>query len=204
MLRRFRWAVWFRMWVHSAPLAPLATCWAHDQSSGSDFTSQYAMPALLLPRGSRPTIADLVALVKPSVLPTLRGCSTIVQAETPMNIVVTVKQVPDPNTPAHLLTIDPSAKRVLPAAGIPPVMNGYDANALEEAVRLKETRGAKVVTVSVGDYGARDALRRSIALGATEAVHVEDAPDLASSSAAEVLAAAIGEPGLVSPGLCRR
>jgi electron transfer flavoprotein beta subunit len=108
-----------------------------------------------------------------------------------MNIVVTIKQVPDPNTPPKLLTIDDQAKRVLPAPGLPPVMNGYDANALEEAVRLKEQRAAKVTAVSVGDDGARDALRRAIALGASEAVHVEAAADLDSSSTAEVLAAAI-------------
>jgi len=121
-----------------------------------------------------------------------------------MNIVVTVKQVPDPNTPANLLAIDAAARRVVPPAGIPPVMNGYDANALEEAVRLKEQRGAKVIAVSVGDDGARDALRRSIALGASEAVHVEDAADLDSSSTAEVLAAAIGNIGPFDLILCGR
>ena len=121
-----------------------------------------------------------------------------------MNIVVTIKQVPDPNTPPRLLTIDDAAKRVLAPAGIPPVMNGYDANALEEAVRLKEQRGAKVVAVSVGDDGARDALRRSIAIGASEAVHVEDAPDLDSSSVAEVLAAAIRKLAPFDLVLCGR
>lgn len=121
-----------------------------------------------------------------------------------MNIVVTIKQVPDPNTPPKLLVIDDAAKRVLAPVGIPPVMNGYDANALEEAVRLKEQRGAKVVAVSVGDDGARDALRRSIALGATEAVHVEDTPDLDSSSTAEVLAAAIGRLAPFDLVLCGR
>jgi electron transfer flavoprotein beta subunit len=121
-----------------------------------------------------------------------------------MKIVVTVKQVPDPNTPPNLLTIDDAAKRVRPPAGILPLMNGYDANALEEAVRLKEQRGAKVVTVSVGDDGARDALRRSIAMGANEAVHVEDAPDLDSSSTAEVLAAAIQRLGPFDLVLCGR
>ena len=121
-----------------------------------------------------------------------------------MNIVVTVKQVPDPNTPTKLLTIDARAKRVIPPAGIPPVMNGYDANALEEAVRLKEQRGAKVTAVSVGDDGARDALRRAIAMGASEAIHVEGAADLDSSSTAEVLAAAIARLAPFDLMLCGR
>src|SRR5262249_59426679 len=63
MARRWRWAEWLRIPVHSAPSLPFATCWAHDQSSGSDFTSQYAMVAVLLFGGSRPTIADPAAFV---------------------------------------------------------------------------------------------------------------------------------------------
>src|SRR5215472_12588977 len=63
MARRWRWAEWLRIPVHSAPSLPFATCWAHDQSSGSDFTSQYAMAAVLLFEGSRPTIADPAAFV---------------------------------------------------------------------------------------------------------------------------------------------
>jgi electron transfer flavoprotein beta subunit len=121
-----------------------------------------------------------------------------------MNIVVTVKQVPDPNTPPKLFTIDDAVKRVLTPAGIPPVMNGYDANALEEAIRLKEQRGARVTAVSVGDDGARDAARRAIALGATAAVHVEDAADLDSSTTAEILAAAIAKLAPFDLILCGR
>jgi len=121
-----------------------------------------------------------------------------------MNVIVTVKQVPDPNTPPKLLTIDDAARRVLAPVGIPPVMNGYDANAVEEAVRLKEQRGAKVTAVSVGDDGARDALRRAISLGANSAVHVEGAADLDSASTAELLAAAIARLAPFDLVLCGR
>lgn len=121
-----------------------------------------------------------------------------------MNIVVTVKQVPDPNTPPRFFTIDAAAKHVLAPAGIPPVMNGYDANALEEAIRLKEQRGARVTAVSVGDAASRDTLRRAIALGAHAAVHVEGPPDLDGGGTAEGLAAAIGKLGEVDLVLCGR
>src|SRR5215470_11800766 len=43
MARRLFRAEKFRMPVHSAPARPFATCSAHDQSSGSDFSSQCAM-----------------------------------------------------------------------------------------------------------------------------------------------------------------
>src|SRR5215471_5193091 len=81
MLRKFRWAVWFRMWVHSAPLAPLATCWAHDQSSGSDFTNQYAM-AIEPPSGISPTIAHLSGFVDAADAG-YRRTPTAVQSSTP-------------------------------------------------------------------------------------------------------------------------
>lgn len=121
-----------------------------------------------------------------------------------MNIVVTVKQVPDPNTPPNLFTIDYAAKRVLTPTGIPPVMNGYDANAVEEAVRLKEQRGGKVTAVSVGDASVRDTLRRAIAMGATAAVHVEEPAELDSLSTAQTLAAVITRLAPVDLILCGR
>ena len=49
-------------------------------------------------------------------------------------------------------------------------MNGYDANALEEAVRLKEQRGAKVTAVSVGHEGARPRCPSSTGRGAVRPV----------------------------------
>src|SRR6266705_390623 len=51
MARRYFWAAKLRMPVHSAPSRPFATCSVHDQSSGSDFTSQYAMASTLLRPG---------------------------------------------------------------------------------------------------------------------------------------------------------
>src|SRR5919108_5420076 len=62
----------------------------------------------------------------------------------PMDIVVTVKQVPDPDIPPTHFKIDEAANKVVPPAGVSPVMNGYDAHALEAALRLKEQLGGKV------------------------------------------------------------
>src|SRR5437016_4400841 len=109
-----------------------------------------------------------------------------------MELVVTIKQVRDPNIPPTHFTIDETAKRVVSPPGIPPVMNGYDANALEAALRLREQQGGKVTVVSVGDDSVRDTLRRAIAMGATAAVHVGEPAevDLDSATTARALAAA--------------
>jgi electron transfer flavoprotein beta subunit len=111
-----------------------------------------------------------------------------------MDIVVTVKQVPDPDIPPTHFKVDEAARKVIPPAGVAPVMNGYDANALEAALRLKEQLGgSKVTVVSLGPDSARDTLKRAIAMGADAAVHINDPSlnDAESSITARALAAAI-------------
>jgi electron transfer flavoprotein beta subunit len=110
-----------------------------------------------------------------------------------MDIVVTVKQVPDPDIPPTHFKVDESAKKVIPPAGVAPVMNGYDAHALEAALKLKEQLGGKVTVVSLGPDQARDTLKRAIAMGADAAVHINDPAlnDADSSVTAQALAAAI-------------
>ena len=91
-----------------------------------------------------------------------------------MNIIVTVKQVPDPYIPPSHFKVDEAANGVVPPSGVAPVMNGYDANALEAALRLKEKHGGKVTVLTLGSSEARDTLKRAIAMGADGAVLVDD------------------------------
>ena len=42
------------------------------------------------------------------------------------NIIVCAKQVMDPETPASAFNVDEDTRRVVPAQGIPPVVNGFD------------------------------------------------------------------------------
>jgi electron transfer flavoprotein beta subunit len=110
-----------------------------------------------------------------------------------MDIVVTVKQVPDPDIPPTHFKVDEAARKVIPPAGVNPVMNGYDAHALEAALRLREQLGGKVTVVSLGPDSARDSLKRAIAMGADAAVHVNDPAlnEADSTTTAAALAAAI-------------
>jgi electron transfer flavoprotein beta subunit len=86
-----------------------------------------------------------------------------------MKIAVCVKQVPEA---AHL-RIDPGSKR-LDRAG-EGALNAFDANAVEEALRLKDATGdGEVVVVSLGPAKAQDALRKALAMGADRAVLVSD------------------------------
>ncbi|HCV00681.1 MAG TPA: electron transfer flavoprotein subunit beta [Dehalococcoidia bacterium] len=94
-----------------------------------------------------------------------------------VNIVVCVKQIPDPETPASQFAVDNAAKRVIPAQGIAPVVNPYDPQATEAALRLKDAAGeGKITVISLGEESARDAIKHALAMGADEGILLSD-PD---------------------------
>jgi electron transfer flavoprotein beta subunit len=53
-------------------------------------------------------------------------------------------------------------------------VNEWDNFAIEAAVQLKEEHGGRVTAMTVGDEDAEDVLRRALAMGADEAVHLMD------------------------------
>src|SRR4051794_31582638 len=86
-----------------------------------------------------------------------------------MKIAVCVKQVPD----APTKRIDGATKR-LDRSG-EGVLNAFDVNAVEEALRLKEAAGkGEVVLVSMGPPKAQEALRKALAMGADRVLLVSD------------------------------
>src|SRR5262245_39230966 len=102
-----------------------------------------------------------------------------------MKIAVCVKQVPE----AQAKRIDPATKR-LDRSG-EAALNAFDANAIEEALRVKEASGdGEVVLVSLGPTGAVDALRKGLAMGADRAVLVSDDAAVGSDLVATSLALA--------------
>src|SRR5919198_543780 len=86
-----------------------------------------------------------------------------------MKIAVCVKQVPEAAHPR----IDPGSKR-LDRSG-EGALNSFDANAVVEALRLKDATGeGEVVLVSLGPAKAQDALRKALAMGADRAILISD------------------------------
>jgi electron transfer flavoprotein beta subunit len=90
-----------------------------------------------------------------------------------LNTIVCLKQVPDPEAPVSGYRIDSAARRVTPI-GIPPVVSPFDENALEAALRLRESCGGKVTALSVGHRLSKSVLRKSLSVGADELVIVDD------------------------------
>jgi electron transfer flavoprotein beta subunit len=112
-----------------------------------------------------------------------------------MKIAVCVKQVPEGSK-----RIDPGTKR-LDRSG-EGALNPFDANAVEEALRVKERTGdGEVVVVTMGPPAAADAIRKALAMGADRAVHVADdraaGSDLVATSRVLASALAREEPELV-------
>lgn len=88
-----------------------------------------------------------------------------------MDIVVCIKRVPDLSDAD--LAIDKATKR-LAVDDLDHGVNEWDNFAIETAVRLKEQHGGRVTALTVGDAEAEEVLRRALAMGADDALHVED------------------------------
>ena len=104
-----------------------------------------------------------------------------------MKIVVTVKQVPDPNSNLTL-EADNTLSREKEV-----VLDPGDECGVEEGLQLKEAHGGEVILVSMGPERAKDAIRKGLSMGADRGVLITD-PQLAGADAlitARALAAAI-------------
>jgi electron transfer flavoprotein beta subunit len=91
-----------------------------------------------------------------------------------MNMIVCVKQVIDPEAPPVSFKVDTASNKVVPPAGVPPVINPFDENALEAALKIKDAKGGKITAISLGVSLARDVVRKSLAMGADELILLED------------------------------
>lgn len=90
-----------------------------------------------------------------------------------LKIVVTAKQVIDPETPTAAFGVNDNAVSV--PANQAPVVNGFDEQAIEAALRLKEASGdAHITVVSVGTGFALDVIKKPLAMGVDELVLLDD------------------------------
>jgi electron transfer flavoprotein beta subunit len=123
-----------------------------------------------------------------------------------LNIIVCIKQVIDPEAPPSSFKIEPEAKRVTATQGTPPVLNPFDENALEAALKIKDKQPARITVLSMGQKLSVALLRTSLAVGADELVLLQD--DIFDSFdayfAAYVLAKAIKKMGSYDLVLCGR
>lgn len=87
-----------------------------------------------------------------------------------MKILVCVKQVPDTTE----IKIDPVTNTLI-RAGVPSIVNPFDAYALEIAARIKDANpGTEITLLSMGPEQAKDALRECLAVGGDKAYLCSD------------------------------
>ncbi|MCB6201910.1 electron transfer flavoprotein subunit beta/FixA family protein [Extibacter muris] len=118
-----------------------------------------------------------------------------------MEIAVFVKQVPDTNE----VRINQETGTLI-RDGVPSIINPDDKNALEAALRLKETCGGTVTVISMGPPQAAVALKEALAMGADKACLVSDRAFGGSDTwaTATILAAAAKKTGPYDVILCGR
>jgi electron transfer flavoprotein beta subunit len=107
-----------------------------------------------------------------------------------MNIIVCVKRVPE--TADADVFIDKTGKDI-DKSGLAFDLNEWDSYAIEEAILLKEKQGGIVTVLTMGGEGSNESLRKCLAMGADDAIRLNDPAFNGSDgfATAKVLAEAI-------------
>jgi electron transfer flavoprotein beta subunit len=104
-----------------------------------------------------------------------------------MNVLVCVKQIPDPNAPGKL---DPQSKRLV-REGVDLVLDPGDEHGVEAGLQVVEKAGGEVTVVSMGPPKALDAIRKALSMGAHRGILITD-PALENSDALSTARAIAG------------
>jgi len=89
-----------------------------------------------------------------------------------MRIIVCIKQVPDTEE-LPKVRINPESNTIV-REEVKSIINPFDENALEEALRIKEKNKASVTCISMGPPQAKEALRKALAMGVDEVFLISD------------------------------
>lgn len=123
-----------------------------------------------------------------------------------LHMIVCVKQIIDPEIPPAAFKIDPEAKKAVPPADRPPVINPFDENAVEAALRVKDAKGGKITVLSMGTGFVPEVIKKPLTVGADELILIDDPAleNLDPYGRASVLAAAIKKIGKFDIIFCGR
>ncbi len=114
-----------------------------------------------------------------------------------MNIIVCIKQIADPEAPSDSFRLDLQKKIMACSPKVLRVVNPFDEQAVEAALRIKDKSGAKVTAIALGNALDRVVVKKPLFMGADELILLEDPAfaDGDSWSTANALAAAIRKIG---------
>jgi electron transfer flavoprotein beta subunit len=123
-----------------------------------------------------------------------------------MNIIVCIKEIFDPEATIDSFRLDSENKVLVSSAKVLRVVNPFDEQAVEAALRIKDKTGARVTIVSMGNNLDRVVVKKPLHMGADELVLLEDEAFLGGDShaTAKALATAIRKIGEYDLILCGR
>jgi electron transfer flavoprotein beta subunit len=102
-----------------------------------------------------------------------------------MKIAVIIKQVPDTETKPNL------GPNGLLSAGVKYILNPYDENSVEEAIKTRDKLKGDVTVFSLGPDRVTEALRTALAMGCDHGVHLQCTEDEVSKFDSFVVAKAL-------------
>ena len=114
-----------------------------------------------------------------------------------MNIIVCAKQVVDVSE----IKVDPNTSKPI-LTGIPQKISDIDKNAMEEAIKIKEKQGGKIIAVTVGPADAKEKIKELLAMGADEGVLINPPEKNDYFVTSNILAGAIKKIGEYDIVLC--
>ncbi|MBN1848403.1 MAG: electron transfer flavoprotein subunit beta/FixA family protein [Deltaproteobacteria bacterium] len=123
-----------------------------------------------------------------------------------MNIIVCMKEVRDPDASSDVFKIDMNNNTLVSADNVLKVVNPFDEQAVEAALRIKDKTGAKVIVLNLGHQLDLVVARKPLLMGADEFILLDDEGFVGgdSWSTAHALAMAIKKIGSYDLILCGR
>ncbi len=113
------------------------------------------------------------------------------------HIIVCAKQILDPEGPASGYGVNSATGQIILPKGVPPVINPYDENALETALRLKDIMQVNITVISMGKNLSKAVIGKALAVGADNLIFLQDKAfeNLDSRSTAYIISAGIKKLG---------
>ena len=113
-------------------------------------------------------------------------------------IAVLAKQVLDSETPSHLFKVNADSNNLEIDDNSPPIVNGFDLNATEAALRLRDDGHEVNITVIMAGFNfVNEVIKKTLSMGADNLVLIENESLIScdSSFTVEVLSKAINKIG---------
>ncbi len=114
-----------------------------------------------------------------------------------MNIIVCAKQIPDISE----MKIDTGSNKPI-LKGTPQIINDIDKNAMEEAIKIKDKNGGKIIVLTISSTDVKERIKELLAMGADEAYIVKAPENMDYHMTAKLISEAVKKIGSYDLIIC--